>query len=60
VASLLTRIDGGQRNFIRWRLTRRQAQRLTVGRYRVTIALGATRRAFGPQRLLTLRVLGDG
>lgn len=60
VASLLRRVEGGQRNYIRWRLTRRQAQRLTAGRYRVTVALGATRRAFGPQRLLTLRVLGNG
>lgn len=60
VASLLAPIQGGQRNYIRWRLTRRQAQRLTPGRYRVTVALGATRNSFGPQKLLTLRVIGNG
>jgi hypothetical protein len=53
-------IEGGRRNYIRWRLTRRQARRLRVGRYRVTIALGQTRRSFGPQKVLTMRVIGRG
>lgn len=53
-------IEGGRRNYIRWRLSSRQARRLRPGRYRLTIALGETRRSFGPQKVLTMRVLGRG
>lgn len=60
VLKLVAPVEGGRRNYLRWRLTPRQVRRLTPGRYRVTVALGETRRTFGPQKVLTLRVLHHG